>query len=196
MWCLEFQFHSLPLNCPPAHHRVSPCPGGWIPELSASSFPLWGIYSWPSRPPALSWFPYGFPRAPRTLLTPAVRPFQINNKPHRDKATVSWAPCPKPHHFNGFHLGWSPMLLCLITRLFSTLWNAAFTCMGLPIFQWWIICYGYNDRCQRKSCLSYHSASILVTYPPQRTRLLSDIDVFGGLFLCWTTLWMLVTKKL
>ena len=25
-----------------------------------------------------------------------------------------------------------------ITRLFSTLWNAPFTCMGLPDFRWWI----------------------------------------------------------
>ena len=29
-----------------------------------------------------------------------------------------------------------------------------------------------------------------VTYPPQRTRLLSDVNVFGGLFLCWSTLRM------
>ena len=27
-----------------------------------------------------------------------------------------------------------------------------------------------------------------VTYPPQRPRLLSDVNVFGGLFLCWSTL--------
>ena len=27
-------------------------------------------------------------------------------------------------------------------------------------------CYAYNDRCQGKSCLSYHSASSPVTYPP------------------------------
>ena len=26
-----------------------------------------------------------------------------------------------------------------ITQLFSMLWNAPFTCMSLPDFQWWII---------------------------------------------------------
>ena len=34
------------------------------------------------------------------------------------------------------------------------------------------------------SSLSYHSVSILVTYQPQRTRLLIDVNVFGRLFLC------------
>ena len=48
-------------------------------------------------------------------------------------------------------------------------------------------CYAYNDRCQGKWIfprLSYHSASSLGTYQPQCFRLLSDVNVFGGLFLC------------
>ena len=45
-------------------------------------------------------------------------------------------------------------------------------------------CYAYNDHCQGKSRLSYHFASSPVTYQPQRTLLLSDVNVFGGLFLC------------
>ena len=56
-------------------------------------------------------------------------------------------------------------------------------------------CYACNGR-QGKSRRSYHSPSSPVTYQPQRTQLLSDVNVFGGLFLCWSTLRMLVTKKL
>ena len=44
--------------------------------------------------------------------------------------------------------------------------------------------YYYNDRCQGKSGLSYHSASSPVSYQPQRIRLLSKVNVYGGLFLC------------
>ena len=52
-------------------------------------------------------------------------------------------------------------------------------------------CYAYNDRRRQgklfffasDSRLSYHSASSPVTYQPQRTQLLSDVNVFGGLFL-------------
>ena len=38
--------------------------------------------------------------------------------------------------------------------------------------------------------------NLCVTYPPQRTRLLSDVNVFGGQFLCWSTLRLLVTNHL
>ena len=34
------------------------------------------------------------------------------------------------------------------------------------------------------SRLWYHSASSRVTYQPQRIRLLSNVNVFGGLFHC------------
>ena len=48
-------------------------------------------------------------------------------------------------------------------------------------------CYAYNDRCQGKSGLSYHSASSPVTYPPQRTLLLSHQ-------LLWWTISLLVNN--
>ena len=35
----------------------------------------------------------------------------------------------------------------------------------------------------KESHISHHSGSSPVTYQPQRTRLLSDVNVFGGLFL-------------
>ena len=39
-------------------------------------------------------------------------------------------------------------------------------------------------------CLSFHSASGPETYQPQRVRLLSDVNVFGGLFLCWSLIFI------
>ena len=36
----------------------------------------------------------------------------------------------------------------------------------------------------------------IVTYKPERIRLLSDVNVFGRRFLCWSTLRMLVTNSL
>ena len=36
--------------------------------------------------------------------------------------------------------------------------------------------YYYNDLCQGKSGLSYHSASSPVSYQPQRIRLLSEVN--------------------
>ena len=43
--------------------------------------------------------------------------------------------------------------------------------------------------------LWYHSASSPVTYQTQCNRLLSDVNVFGRLFLCWSTLRMVVVEK-
>jgi hypothetical protein len=34
-----------------------------------------------------------------------------------------------------------------------------------------------------------------VTYQPQRVQLLSDVNVFGGQFLCWWTLRMVIVKR-
>ena len=68
------------------------------------------------------------------------------------------------------HLPDTGKYLVFITRLFSMLWNTPFTCMSLPgeLFFNNDRCYAYNDHCQGKSRLSYHSTSSLVTYPPQR----------------------------
>ena len=47
----------------------------------------------------------------------------------------------------------------------------------------------------KESGLLYHHASSPVIYQPQRIRLLSDVNVFGGLFLSWSTLRTLVTNS-
>ena len=44
--------------------------------------------------------------------------------------------------------------------------------------------------------MTYHSASSPITYQPRPIRLLSDVNVFGGLFLCGSTLRMRVTDQL
>ena len=56
-------------------------------------------------------------------------------------------------------------------------------------------CYAYDERCQGMSHLSYHSASSLVTHQPQRSQLLSDVNVFAKLFLYWSTLRMATNKS-
>ena len=43
--------------------------------------------------------------------------------------------------------------------------------------------------------VSYHSTSSPVTYQPQRTWLLSDVNVLGGLFLCSSTLRMVIVER-
>ena len=69
----------------------------------------------------------------------------------------------------------------IVPRLSSARWNA-------PLSSWVFPTSGGelffdNDRCYGKSRLSYHSTSSPVTYPPQHPRLLSDVNVSGGLFL-------------
>ena len=54
-----------------------------------------------------------------------------------------------------FLKNWLQCIFSLITRLFSTLWNVPFTCMGLPDLRWWIVfqqwlCLAYNDLCRGK----------------------------------------------
>ena len=66
------------------------------------------------------------------------------------------------------------------------LWNAPFT-LTLVVNYFSIIAVAKHIMTVVKESgviLSYHSASSPVTYQPQWIRLLSDVNVSGGLFLC------------
>ena len=65
----------------------------------------------------------------------------------------------------------------------GTLHSLAFPTSGGELFFYNGRCYAYNDHCQKWSKVTFR-INPRVIYPPQRTQLLSDVNVFGGLFLC------------
>ena len=106
----------------------------------------------------------------------------VEFKPFQWEAiTLAARRCPVGAYFpdNDRHSTHYPLL---IKRLFSKQWNA-------QVQHIWPL-----SRKVLFSCLwftSSESLRSLVTYQPQRIRLLCDVNEFGELFLCWSTLRMI-----